>query len=39
MYHFCLQEVNQPAQFSQEEGCFFIVNLLFPLVKEFYGIR
>jgi hypothetical protein len=21
MYHFCLQEVNQPAQFSQEEGC------------------
>ena len=26
MYPFCLQEVNQPAQFSQEEGCLKRVN-------------
>jgi len=26
MYHFCLQEVNQPAQFSQEKGCLKRVN-------------
>ena len=32
MYHFCLQEVNQPAQFSQEEGCLKRVT-----VPESYG--
>ena len=26
IYHFCLQEVNQPAQFSQEDGCLKRVN-------------